>query len=450
MAKKQEIVTRLTADAKGLHGALDTARQKLQGTATEAKNLKNAITPPQGIDWKGWGMAAGAALGTVAAGISAWVSHYDQLQQQATALNTTAEGLQRLDAAARKCNTSEETMRSAFSRFTQVLASAQKGSKKAEKALNMLGLSAKDLGEGGEAAFLKAAAALDGIAGSSERSAAQMAVFGNNTKAVRDALAECVRNGQSMDGIVPDRTVKAAASLSASLRTIKDTLWNMTATSAVGEWFRDVAEAMEELQQLNAYNSGETFTIGGVQIDRNADTETQMEQFRQGKRAQEEERRRQREARDAARRQEQERAFAAQQQREAEEQMMRERQQAREQVAARKEAEEQMRRARLTPQQKYEEDRRAAVHHLRASTGYTMSEEQAEEWARTVYDPQHLPTAQRQQQAYYPQPPRQQQQNHPALQPRQPQNIPTVDYSAILSTISAQIAALQKNTYVVK
>ena len=448
MAKKQEIVTRLTADAKGLHGALDTARQKLQGTAAEAKNLKNAITPPQGVDWKGWGMAAGAALGTVVAGISAWVSHYDQMQQQATALNTTAEGLQRLDAAARRCNTSEETMHSAFSRFTQVLASAQKGSAKAEKALNMLGLSAKDLGEGGEAAFLKAAAALDGIAGSSERSAAQMAVFGNNTAAVRDALAECVRNGQSMDGIVPDRTIQAAASLSASFRTIRDTLWNMTATSAVGEWFRDVAEAMEELQQLDAYNSGETFTIGGVKVDRNADTETQMEQFRQGKRAQEEERRRQREAREAARRQEQERAFAAQQQREAEEQMMRERQQAREQVAARKEADEQMRRARLTPEQRYAEDRRAAVHNLRASTGYTMSEQQAEEWARTVYDPQHLPAAKAASYA----PPRASQpaQSYAAPLPA-PSPSPAPQQTAqMLGAILQAVQALQKNTYIVE
>lgn len=49
MAKKQEIVTRLTADAKGLHDALDKAQDKLKQTGTEAEKtaekVQKAVSP---------------------------------------------------------------------------------------------------------------------------------------------------------------------------------------------------------------------------------------------------------------------------------------------------------------------------------------------------------------------------------------------------------------------
>ena len=68
MAKKQEIVTRLTADAKGLHDALDKAQDKLKQTGKEAEKtaekVKKAVSPKSsGTGGLGKGLQNAFAVG---------------------------------------------------------------------------------------------------------------------------------------------------------------------------------------------------------------------------------------------------------------------------------------------------------------------------------------------------------------------------------------------------
>lgn len=424
--KTQKIVTRLTADSTGLNQALDTAQKKLRGTSAEAKNLKATVGKPNGVDWGAWGKAAGVGIGAVSGAVVALTQHFTALNDQAQALGTTAEGLQRLDNAARDTGTSAEGLHSAYSKFIQTLASAQKGSAKAQKALARLGLTAKDLSEGGEKAFLKAAAALGNIGSATDRDAAAMAVFGNATAATQKALAQCVETGQSMAGIVTDAQVARFARLSKNIDSIKDSLWNMAGVLASMP-IEGIADFLDLISGKNVF--GDTAATNGAEIE-------EMDAWNQQYGADAVAARKRREAqsrRDEAARQ---KVFDDLE----EEQKLEELQRQARQEEARQAAMNEMQRAGMTPEQRewdeYRTNRGEAIARIRRETGWDQN--QAEQWARTVFDPENMPGAT----AGY-----------------APQNVPRQPFPAAvaasrpgvgLDAILGAILSLRANTYIVK
>lgn len=424
--KTQKIVTKLTADSKGLNQALDTAQEKLRGTSVEAKKLKATVGKPTGVDWGAWGKAAGVGIAAVSGAVVALTQHFNALNDQAQVLGTTAEGLQRLDNAARDTGTSAEGLHSAYSRFISTLASAQKGSAKAQKALAQLGLTAKDLSEGGEKAFLKAAAALGNIGSATDRDAAAMAVFGNATAATQKALAQCVETGQSMAGIVTDAQVARFARLSKNIDSIKDSLWNMAGVLA-SRPVEGIADFLDLISGKNVF--GDTSATNGAEIE---EMDAWNAQYGADAVAARKRREAQRRRREAAR----QKVFDDL----AEEQKLEELQRQSRQEEARQAAMNEMRRAGMTPEQREWEDYRTnrgeAIARIRRETGWDQN--QAEQWARTVYDPENMPGAT----AGY-----------------APQNVPRQAFPAAvaasrpgvgLDAILGAILSLRANTYIVK
>ena len=380
--KTQKIVTRLTADSQGLNQALDNAQKKLRGTSAEAKKLKASVGKPNGVDWGAWGKAAAGAAMTALAGFTALTNHFSAMQTEAQSLGTTVEGLQRLDAAARATNTSSEGLHSAYSRFVQTLGSAQKGSAKAERALAKLGLTSKDLAEGGEKAFLKVAAALGNIGSETERNAAAMAVFGNATNDTQKALAECVATGQSMAGIVTTKQVEQYKRLATAIDGAKDSLWNLAgvALSPAAGVLADVLDTISG-GGVKAYSGGPT---NQAEI---SEMEAWNAQYGADAVAARKRREAQRKRREAAR----QKVFDDL----AEEQKLEELQRQSRQEEARQAAMNEMRRAGMTPEQRewdeYRMNRGEAIARIRRETGWDQN--QAEQWARTVYDPENMPGA---------------------------------------------------------
>ena len=462
MAKKQEIKTKLTADSQGLVDALDTAQRGLQSTAAEAqktgRELNNALNPnglkpaPKNIanvgtaakssgkavdtaakGLKNYGNAAAWAATTALAGLTALTRHFAAMQTEAQSLGTTVEGLQRLDAAARATNTSSEGLHSAYSRFIQILGSAQKGSAKAEKALAKLGLTSKDLAEGGEKAFLKAAAALGNIGSETERNAAAMAVFGNATKDTQKALAECVATGQSMTGIVTTKQVEQYKRLATAIDGAKDSLWNLAgvALSPAAGVLADVLDTISG-GGVQAYNGGPTNQAETAEMDAwNAEHGYDAQQRRKRQ--------------EAAKR----RRAAARQQyldQQAEEEKIANLQRESAQEEARKSAMEEMRRASLTPEQRAWEDfnrgRGEAIAQKRRETGW--SQQEAEAWAQRVYDPENLPQVAPQSL------PQVAPRNAPPMMPIQAPMALAQSSGVGLEQILGAILSLRANTYIVK
>ena len=459
--KKQKITTQLDAESKGLNDALKQAQKGLKETANEAKNTGKALqntfdgglqTAPKNLANVGnvakksnaavsnataglakYGNAAALAATTAIAGFTALTRHFSQMQTEAQSLGTTVEGLQRLDAAARATNTSSEGLHSAYSRFVQTLGSAQKGSAKAEKALSKLGLTSKDLSEGGEKAFLKAAAALGAIGSETERNAASMAVFGNATRDTQAALAECVATGQSMAGIVTTKQVEQYKRLATAIDGAKDSLWNLAgvALSPAAGGLADVLDTISG-NWTNTVDKGPTNQTEIAEMEQwNSDHGYDAQQNRKRQEAA-------RKRREAAR----QRYLDLQAEEEKISQLQRET--ARDE--ARKKGLEEMRRASLTPEQRAWEDfnkgRGEAIAKKRLETGW--SQQEAETWAQKVYDPENMPT----------------QENIQTMPHRgrvaMPQNMPISQPVAMprqgvgLDAILRAILDLKANTYIVK
>lgn len=435
--KRQTITTKLDADSKGLNDALTSAQTGLKRTQKEASKTKSALgeafkMPKNAQEWKKFASNVAVGVGAVAASVAGFVKHFADLRDQAEALNITGEGLQRLDNASRKAGTSTDNLHSAYTRFTTTLASAQKGSARAEKALNRLGLTSQDLAMGGEAAFLKAAGALGNMQNATERNAAAMAVFGNSTAQTQKALAECVKTGQSMAGIVPDKTVQNIAKLASAFESIKDSVINSFADSAFGKTIAWIGDALQEIDEAG---QPRTLRIGGVDIPIDGDVRAGADLAR------------------AARANEavgklnaQGRALRANGAAYAgrfepgEEEKIEELQRATRQEEARKAALEEMRRASLTPQQREWEDyqikRGKAIADMRTRTGWNQS--QAEAWAQKVWDPQNMPNSVGNQ-GFTPSP-----------MPSFSQPVAVASSGVGLDAILGAILSLRANTYIVK
>lgn len=381
MAKKQEIVTRLTADAKGLHGALDTAKSKLTQvgqTAQKTGASLNAAAKTGASSWAmaGMGIASWLSIASKATGfIGQIVSKFAEMDKAAAQLHTTAEGLQRLDIASRTAGADTELLRGAYSKFLGTLTAAHRGSAKAQKALSALGLTAKDLGTDGEKAFLAAAQKLTEMGGAVTAGDAQMRLFGDSTERLSLALAAAAKNGQSLNGIVPEAEVKKMAQLAASWDGIKDDLGNMAATflvkpaglletvmgTASGRHYSQ-AEA-EQQQRLAAYQA-------------ELDAEKAAQENAERKKAED----RQRRAKEAA-------AWQKEQDRLAEEEKISALQAETRMDEDRAAREEEIRRSQLTEYERWLEDRAAAWKEAQKSSG--MSGDQAEMWIEQVWDREH-------------------------------------------------------------
>ena len=233
--KKQRIVTRLDADNSQLNQMLDRTQEELKEVSDFAKraglDLKQAATSSAG-DWASLGMGIaswGAILGKVGGAVTGLMGRFSEMAKEAQSLHTTAEGLQRLDNASRQTGNSTDILRTAYSNFHSTLVSAERGSAKAQKQLEALGLTIDDLGTNGEDAFLKAAKALNDMAPGTQKETAQMKLFGDATQRLSDALAQAAANGKNMDGIVPESTVQRMSDLAAAWEGINDSVGNMAA-----------------------------------------------------------------------------------------------------------------------------------------------------------------------------------------------------------------------------
>ena len=382
MAKKQEIVTKLSADAKGLHGALDTAKSKLTQvgqTAQKTGAILNAAAQKGASSWSmaGMGIASWMRIASTAMGFIGQIAgKFAEIDKTAAALHTTAEGLQRLDKAARDAGTDTQVLRDAYSKFNNILVSAQRGSAKAQKNLATLGLTAKDLGTDGEKAFLAAAQKLTEMGGAIGAGDAQMRLFGDSTERLSRALAQAAVNGQSLDGIVPEAEIKKMSALAASWSGIKDDLGNMAGTllakpaglletilgATSGRWYRE--QEGKQQQELAAYQA---------QLDAERKAKEQAER---------------RKAAEARRYANEQAAWQKEQDRIAEEEKLAALQAETRMDEDRAAREEEIRRASLTDYERWLEDRHAAWKDAQKSAGMTAAE--AEIWIDNVWDKAHV------------------------------------------------------------
>lgn len=432
MVKKQEIVTRLSADSKQLNSALETTGQKLSQVAGAAKNAEAAIqnaANSSGWDKAGMGIASWSTiLSRVGGAIGSVVDKFRDLQQQASSLKTTAEGVQRLDRASRSVGDSVELMRSAFSSFNAILASAHAGASKAQKRLAALGLTAEELGTNGEQAFLRAAEALGNITSEAERSRIQMTLFGSGTEKLSEALRSAVDFGQGMSGIVKDEDVHKVSQLAASWESIKDSLGNIAGELlAPPADYADKFLRMIQGENIVEYEGPNNDAELAAMDEWNAKYGYSAKQRQARKKAAEE-----------ARRRREQQAWDAEQERLAEEERIRRlREETRRQEEADKAANE-MRRARLSPQQRWMEDREAAKQEMRRKTG--AGYDYSEEWARLVWDPQHQPPPQAAPRGAAYQQPKQYQYRQ---MPQHPHDAPArPDYSRPLDNITSGLSAI--------
>lgn len=433
MAKKQEIVTKLSADSKELNSALDTEQEKLKDiskqaekTAKSVEKVKKAaktgakadagqavemavgkgvesaaaqgLTQALGVSGPAATalttsvksmFASGAALAVPAIGASlalAAKKFGDRIQEAldiAQGAEESAAGdttlYQKMQQASAKTGASVNDLSSAYKKFSETLESAKNGSADAIEALAKLGLQASDLsGDTGDA-FVTAAAALGDMGRSSESAAAAMAVFGTESAKVQDALGYIGDHRDDLSGIIGEEAVDSATRVAEQWEAVKAVFdemggmvssWTDDLVTGAQNWLADVLEGVAAL----AKSGGDSVSADEFQRDLNA-ARDRAEQRKQAmevaKRAREEEARRKRNA-EADKKTAQ---YQDQQQRDA----LRRRQQ-------QKKTEEQYNLARMTPEQRagylrsQERDKYLAM-------GY--SADQAEELTRVLYDPRH-------------------------------------------------------------
>lgn len=289
MAKKQEIITKLSADSKELNNALDTARTKLRQTSKDAektaksvdkavkasksaggvgniigksvgqavgqtvgKSVGNAAAQGMAQAIGGGGVvspalsvAAGIALGGVAKKVSGWLAGAaqkfgDRIQEALDIVKGADESaggdttlFQQMRTASKKTGTSINDLSSAYKKFTETLESAKNGSADAIDALAKLGLQTSDLSENTGEAFAQAAQALGDMGRSSQSAAAAIAVFGTETGKVRDALAYLGDNRDDLSGIIGDDAVDAATRVAKQWEAVK-TVFDEMEDMAIG------------------------------------------------------------------------------------------------------------------------------------------------------------------------------------------------------------------------
>jgi len=126
---------------------------------------------------------AGISVGALVAGVKSTLEFGDALAETSAKLGVTVEQLQHLQGAGIQLNSGVNGMTSAFTKFQEVLGSAELGNQKAQKSIGLLGDEVKNSIKTHESAydtFLKAVTAVSQYTDVNQRAAAANKLFGDS------------------------------------------------------------------------------------------------------------------------------------------------------------------------------------------------------------------------------------------------------------------------------
>lgn len=311
MSKKQEIVTKLSANNKGLKNALDTAQSDLKKLSKEAgkaeKAVNKALSAKGGQGDLASGMAKGVesaatqgltkamgiggpagtilsqgikslfsgglslalpgmglALSGLAKNFGDGIKEKLDVVKGAESAGVDTELYQRMGKAAEKTGGKIDTLTSAYSKFSSVLEAAKSGNLDAIDALAKLGMQASDFSNDTSEAFMQAVQALGET---TSQSAAAMAVFGTNTAEAQKAFHSLAEDASSMDGIISDEELSNAQRLSDAWEQVGDSIADAFsrltshisgATDAVTGFLADTLEGLAALIDMPTENGNVT------------------------------------------------------------------------------------------------------------------------------------------------------------------------------------------------
>lgn len=245
-------LARLSDDMRKAQGVVGGAMGRIEGAVSSAKRALGAL----GI---------GIGFGAIVAGFRSIVDAAADLDDMAEKTGASVESLSRLSQQARISGTDMGTVEQSLIRLAKSLNATDEESKKAERALSALGLSARELRTMDTASALKLVAErMNQFGDSSGKTALAMDLFGKSGAQVLPFLKDLANDGE-LAATVTAKQAAEAEELGKSWRRLMNDARNLGQAIALDivPWLKDLVEQFREGVRI-AGSFGEALRLFGL------------------------------------------------------------------------------------------------------------------------------------------------------------------------------------------